>query len=311
MASSKFQNLQNQISQAEQNVSAAAQANADQYEAARKRKQTPAKLAQQNVADMQRRQRMNDNRQAFNEKQDIEAKEKEMIDILGSASLGQVATQKRIKQIAQQDPATYQKLLQLAKEVDEYHSKNDGFWKSWSGIGDFIGAAGNNASIARRILRSTNENPYTLMRNLPQYNSPVQAAARNNLAQFNKKTFENIDTQDPAQLLEVMRSIKQAYEYEVQNIVALPDGSQRLYEEADKRANDYLLSWDRAKSSFAKMAADAHKYLNFLKLYKTNPLDPLSAEDTASIDSMINSLAAAAKAQETASIRASALGGTK
>lgn len=311
MNSSKLQDLQRQISQAEQNVSAVAQANADKYEAARKQKQNPVKLAQQNATDTQRRQRMSNNRQAFNEKQDITAKEKEMIEILGSASLGQVATQKRIKQIAQQDPVMYQKLLQLAKEVDEYHSKNDNFWKSWSGIGDFIGAAGNNVSIARRILRSTNENPSTLIHNLSQYNSPVQATAKSNLAQFNKKTFENIDTQDPAQLLEVMRSIKQAYEYEVQNIIALPDGSQKLYEEAAKRANDYLLSWDRAKSNLAKMAADAHKYLNFLKWYKINPLDPLSAEDTASIDSMINSLAITAKKQEAASIRANALGGTK
>lgn len=304
------QALPGQIAQAEQNASILAQANAYRYEDVRKQKQNPAKLAQQNAADMQRRQRMDDNRQAFNEKQDIEAKEKEMIEILGSASLGQVATQKRMVQIAQQNPAAYQKLLQLAKEVGAYHSKNDSFWKSWSGIGDFIGAAGDNASIARRILRSTNENPYTLTRNLPQYNSPVQQVARNNISQFNKKTFENLDTQDPAQLLDVMRSIKQAYEYEVQNIIALPDGSQRLYEEAVKRANDYLLAWGRAKSSLSKMAADTHKYLNFLKLYKTSPLDPLSTEDVASINGMINSLVASAKEQEAAKIRAGALGGT-
>ena len=307
-----LQALPGQIAQAEQNASVLAQANAYRYEDVRKQRQeAAAKRAAERAADMQRRQRMNGSRQAFNEKQDIEAKEKEMIEILGSASLGQVATQKRIVQIAQHNPAAYQKLLQLAKEVDAYHSKNDSFWKSWSGIGDFIGAAGDNASIARRILRSTNENPYTLTRNLPQYNSPVQQVARKNISQFNKKTFENLDTQDPAQLLDVMRSIKQAYEYEIQNIVALPDGSQRLYEEAVKRANDYLLAWGRAKSSLSKMAADAHKYLNFLKLYKTNPLDPLSAEDAASIDGMISSLAASAKEQEAAKIRAGALGGTK
>lgn len=309
MASRDLQSLQSKISQAEQNVSARQQQYADQYEAARKQKQNSAKLRQQDAVDMQRRQRMSDNRQAFNEKQDIAAKEKKMIEILGSASLGQVATQKRVKQIAQQDPALYQQLLQLAKEVDSYHSKNDGFWKTWSGIGDFVGAAGNNAGIARRILRSTNENPYTLVRNLPQYNSPVQSTARSNLAQFNKKTFDNIDTQDPAQLLEVMRSIKQAYEYEVQNIIALPDGSQRLYDEATKRANDYLLAWKRAVANLSKMAANTHKYLNFLKLYKNSPLDPLSAEDAAYIDSMIANLAKDAKEQEAASIRASALGG--
>jgi len=309
MASSKLQNLQNQISQAEQNVSAAAQANADRYEAARKQKQIPAKLAQQDAADVQRRQRMNDNRQAFNEKQDIEAKEKEMIDILGSASLGQIATQKRIQQVAQQDPAQYQRLLQLAQDIDTYHSKHDNFWKTWSGIGDFIGAAGDNASIARRILRSTNESPYTLMRNLPQYNSPVQQVARKNIAQFNKNTFSNIDTQDPAQLLEVLRNIKKAYEYEVQNIIALPDGSQRLYDEASKRANDYLLSWKRATNNLVKMAADRQKYLSFLRLYKAKPLDPLSADESANLDALINKVSPSAALQGTEQLRAAAIGG--
>lgn len=309
MASSKLQNLQNQITQAEQNVSAAAQANADRYEAARKQKQNPAKLAQQDAADMQRRQKMNDNRQAFNEKQAITAKEKEMIDILGSASLGQTATQKRVQQIAQQNPAQYQKLLQLASDIDAYHSKNDGFWKTWSGIGDFIGAAGDNASIARRVMRSTNESPYTLIHNMPQYNSPVQQTARKNIAQFNKNTFGNIDTQDPAQLLEVLRSIKQAYEYEVQNIIALPDGSRKLYDESSKRANDYLLSWKRATDNLMKMAANQRKYLDFLRLYKAKPLDPLTAEDTASIDSLIKQASVGAASQETESLRAAALGG--